>query len=54
MAIGTQVGIDLGEDVGAKAVDKGKLHTSAEVPVRIEFFGSEAVCARGQECSTRE
>jgi len=54
MAVGTQVGIDLGEDVGAEAVDEGKLHTSAEVPVRVEFFGSEAVRAGGQERSTRE
>jgi len=54
MAIGTQVGIDLREDVGAEAVDEGKLHTSAEVPVHIEFFGSEAVCAGGQEHLMRE
>jgi len=53
MAIGTQVGIDLGEDVGAEAVDEGKLHTSAEVLVRVEFFGSEAVCAGGQGHSMR-
>jgi len=54
MAVSTQVGIDLGEDVGVEAVDEGKLHTSAEVLVRVEFFGSEAVHAGGQECSTRE
>jgi len=54
MAVSMQVGIDLGEDVGMEAVDEGKLHTSAEVPVHAEFFGSEAVCAGGQECSTRE
>jgi len=37
---------DLGEDVGAEAVDGGRSRTSAEVPAHIEFFGQK-LCGTG-------
>lgn len=51
-ALGAQVRIDLGEDVGAEAVDEGRSRAAAEVAARVDFLGRK-LCAAGDGAARR-